>query len=134
MRTSHRAARKREQAWLPGTALLILYLASTLDPLTRGDWRGALTFLLAGLGFVITMFVKTAASRREHTDDDRRRLEVLTLQTIAAFLIAGIGDSIWRTDVVAAPLAVTLAAVITATLAAEAMAIHLRGKPLQTDA
>jgi hypothetical protein len=134
MRTSHRAARKREQAWLPGTALLVIYLGSTLDPLTRGDWRSALTFLLAGLGFVVTMFVKNAANRRLHTDDDRKRLDVLTLQTIAAFLIAGITDAIWRTDVVGAPLAVTLAAVVTAAMAAEALAIHLRGKPLQAEA
>ena len=53
---------------------------------------------------------------------------MLTFQALAAFSMGSIVDAIWHRAAVGAPLALTLSAVVTATMAAEAVAIYVRGR------
>ena len=125
-RKLNRPVRAALATWVRPACLLLIYLGSTAQPLFHGDWRAAATFALAGLGFVVTMLVKHVTPQHRHTPEDRNRLDVLTLQALAAFLMGWTVDAIWYGMVVGAPLAVTLAAVVTATMAAEAVAIYVR--------
>ena len=101
-RTGHlnRPVRAALATWVRPACLLLIYLGSTAQPWFHGGWCAAATFALAGLGFVVAMLVKHVTPQHRHTPEDRNRLDVLTLQALAAFLMGWTVDAIWHGVVV----------------------------------
>ena len=108
----------------------MVYLGSTLDAWHTDGWRVAASFLLGGVGFVVTAFVRRASEWRTFEDPaDAKRLDVVAALAFAAFAAAWAVQLIWGPGTPGLPpVALSLACVGGCMLAAEALVILGRGQ------
>jgi hypothetical protein len=109
-------------------ALLLIYIGATVQPLLRDPicWRDSVSFALAGLGFVIAILIRASTPQHRHGVQDRQRLDVLATQCGAAYAVGIVTELVWDSDTVGPPVIISLTAVLTCTIAAESLVIHIR--------
>lgn len=118
--------------------LIVMWVSTIASPLFldgRG-WRDSVTFLIAGLGFVVTLALGYSVRRRPVQEldalavTDRERMGVLNAQAASAYFVATAVELLWDAQSGQVPVIIGLAAIVGWTIMGEALMIYVRNRAL----